>query len=369
MKIMRLDVKSFLVWLYALAAPAFASGPVETSPFAVQGVSVDVTDTNAAVAKDKAIIDVQLKAFTALVEKLGSADAATEAAKMDAKTVVPMLKSLSIEEEKISPGHYQGTFTVRFLPDRVKPVLSSLGISLPASQGPAMLVIPVWNDGTTTVLWEDNPWRKAWQELNAQQAQIPIIIPLGDQDEASSLSPQDAVNNDPIKLEALRRRYDVKTLLVAYAEPAEGGGIHVRMTGKSPLGKITIDKNYSADSGTLHDSALLGAQRVHKVMIDKFQADLAKVAAAKAEQQAAANSGQQSVAVLIPFDGPSQWNGLRSRIISTPGILGVDLTSLQAEGAQARLLYSGTLEDMQASLQSTGLQLRRSNGGWVVVPL
>ena len=64
------------------------------------------------------------------------------------------------------------------------------------------------------MLWEDNPWRKAWLSLNAQQAQIPIIIPLGDQDDSSILTPQDAVNGDPVKLEALRRRYDVKTLLV-----------------------------------------------------------------------------------------------------------------------------------------------------------
>lgn len=368
MGINNFDMKSFFTGLFLLGTPALAAGPIETSPFAVQGVAVDVTDTNAAAAKNKAIIDVQLKAFVTLAENLGSPEIAVEAAKLDAATVVPMLKSLSIEQEKISPSHYQGTFTVRFLPDRVKPTLTRLGVTIPESQGPAMLVIPVWSDGTNTVLWEDNPWRKAWQNLNAQQAQIPIIVPLGDQDDSSILSPQDAVNNDPVKLEALRRRYDVKTLLVAFAEPAEGGGIHVRMFGKSPLGKITIDKTYVADSGTTQDAALLAAQRVHKVMLDKYQSDVARVAAAKAEQQAA-NSGPQSVPVLIPFEGPSQWNGLRSRIISTPGVVGVDLQSLDAQGASARLLYTGTLEEMQSSLQSAGLQLKREGGSWMVVAL
>ena len=142
---------------------AYASGPVETSPFAVQGVEVDITDTNAAAAKEKALIEVQVKAFAQLAETLGNSDFAAEMAKMDSKKIVQLLKSLSIEEEKISPGRYQGKFTVRFLPDKIKPIFANVGIALPAPQGPAMLVIPVWqNDQGQTSLWDDNAWRSAW---------------------------------------------------------------------------------------------------------------------------------------------------------------------------------------------------------------
>jgi hypothetical protein len=153
-------------------------------------------------------------------------------------------------------------------------------------------------------------------------------------------------------------------LLVAYAEPAAGGGIHARMVGASPLGKITFDKNYVADTGTEHDSALLAVQRFHKVMVDKYQSDVAK---AQASQQAAA--GPASIPVNIPFAGPSQWNGLRARILSTPGVLGVDLKSLDVQGASARLLYSGDIGAMQNSLQSAGLQLTQTGSGWVIQSL
>jgi Uncharacterized protein conserved in bacteria (DUF2066) len=367
MGIIGFDMRSFFVGVLLFGSPALAAGPVETSPYAVQGVEIDVTDTSATVAKNKALIEVQLKALVALAEKLGTPENGAEVAKLDVKTVVPMLKSLSIEEEQISPGRYEGKFTVRFLPDKVKPFLSRYGISLPATQGPAMLVLPVWSDGKNpAILWEDNPWRKAWQELNAQQAQIPIIIPLGGQDDAATLTPGDAIANDPVKLEALRRRYDVKTLLVAFAEPAEGGGIHAKMIGKSPLGKITFDKIYIAETGTENDSALLAAQRFHKLMIDKYQSDVAKAQVAKEEQQQTQSNGQQTISVAIPFAGPSQWNGLRSRIISTPGVLGLDLSSLDGQGAAARLVFTGSLADMQSSLQSAGLQMNRVGGSWVI---
>lgn len=348
-----------------LSANAFASGPVETSPFAVQGVEVDVTDASAAVAKEKALIDVQMSAFVELARKLGNSDAAAELAQLDQKKVIPLLKSLSIEEEKISPGRYQGRFTVRFLPEKIKPIFANAGIPLPQSQGPAMLVVPVWqNEQGQTSLWDDNVWRKAWQGLNAQQAQIPLIVPLGDHDDSSTLSAQDAVANDPIKLEALRRRYDVKTLLVAFAEPAPEGGIHAHMVGSSPLGKITIDKIYKADSGTLNDSAIMAAQRFHSLMIDKFHADQAKVAAKQVNPNA-----PQAVVVAIPFTSPTEWNGLRARILSTPGVLGVDVTSLDGQGAAAKLVYSGNLQDMQSSFQATGLQMQRSGGSWIIQPI
>jgi Uncharacterized protein conserved in bacteria (DUF2066) len=351
-----------LLCALGLMGSAWAAGPVETSVYAVQGVDVDVTDANAAAAKEKALVLVQMKAFVLLAEKLGTPEFATEMGKLEGKDVIPMLKSLSIEVEKISPGHYEGKFTVRFLPEKIKSLYGKYGISVPQSQGQAMLVLPVWTaTGGQPVLWEDNPWRKAWLGLNAQQAQIPIIIPLGDQDDSAILTPQDAMNIDAVKLEALRRRYDVKTLLVAYAEPAPGGGVHAHMIGKSPLGKITFDKVYTADSGTENDSAVLATQRFQQIMVEKFKSDQAKVAAAKA-----ASAGPQSIAVAIPFSGPSQWNGLRARILATPGVIAVDVTSLDGQGASARLVYSGAIEDVQSSFQTAGLNLARSGGSWVI---
>ncbi len=354
-----------LMALLSFGAGAHAAGPVETNPYAVQGVEVDETGTSAAAAKDKAIIAAQMKAFPELGERLGNADVAAELAKLDQKQVVPLLKSLSIEEEQISPGRYQAKFTVRFLPDKVKPILQSLGVQLPAEQGPALLVVPIWQDDKgNAFIWEDNPWRAAWLGLNAQQAQIPLIVPLGDQQDAETLTAKDAISGDAVKLEALRRRYDVKTILVAMAQPAPEGGIHVHVVGNSPLGKITIDKIYKADTGTVQDSTVVAAQRFQQLMVDKFRSDQAKLASAKA-----ASAGFQSVSVTIPFGGPSEWNGLRARILSAPGVIGIDVTSLDAQGAAASLRYSGAIDDLLLAFQSAGLRFSHAGASWVIAPI
>ena len=343
---------------------AFAAGPVETNPYAVQGVAVDETGASAAAAKDKAIIDAQMKALPELGNRLGGAGVAAELAKLDQKQVIPLLKSLSIEEEEISPGRYQAKFTIRFLPDKVRPILQSLGVQLPAEQGPPLMVVPVWQDENgAAYLWEDNPWRAAWLGLDAQQAQIPLIVPLGDQQDSETLTAQDAINGDPVKLEALRRRYDVKTILVAIAQPAPGGGIHAHVVGNSPLGKIVIDKVYKSDTATVHDSTILAAQRFHQLMEDKFRSDQAKIATRNA------SSSFQAVAVNIPFAGPSEWNGLRARILSAPGVVGIDVTSLDGQGAAANLRYSGALDELQQSFQAAGLQFSHAGANWVISPI
>lgn len=342
---------------------AHASGPIETNPYAVQGVEVDETDVSANAAKDKALLDVQMKALPMLGQNLGGQGPAQELAKLDQKQVIPLLKSLSIENEIISPGRYQGTFTVRFLPEKVKPLLQQVGVHLPAEQGPPMLVIPVWTDENgRTLLWEDNPWRKAWLDLHASQSQIPILVPLGDSDDASTLTAQDVTAADAVKLEAIRRRYDVKTLLIATAQPAPGGGVHVHLAGRSPLGKITIDKVYTADSHQVPDSAVAAAQRFQQLITDKFRSDQAKLTSAS-------GSAAEVLPVTVPFSGPSQWNGLRSRILSTPGVVGLDVTSLEAGGAAAQLSYNGAVEDLEVSFQAVGLKLVNTGAAWTVVPL
>ena len=361
----------YLVLLWVVLANAsggaIAAGPVETNVFAVQGVEVDVTDTDATTAKYKALIAAQMKAFNVLAIRLGNASLIADVAKFDEKRVLPFLKSLSIEEESISPGRYKGKLTVRFLPAKIRSLYSGFGVKVAGEQGPSFLVLAIWKDKGTQTLWQDNPWRQAWINLHAEQSLIPVIVPLGDLEDSGSISVTDVLSEDAVKIEKIRRRYDVASVLVAFAEPAEGGGVHATMSGKSPLGKLTFDKVYTAESGTLQDSVELAAMRFHEVMLDKFKSGATKAAAEQSASKAKEeNNKRKTVSVSVPFAGPSQWNGLRSRLLSTPGILGLDVSSLAGDGAVVSLTYTGTLDEVEASLQASGLRLSRVDGALVV---
>ncbi len=344
------------------AAHTWAAGPVETSIFAVQGVEVDVTDVDAATAKNKAIIDVQIKAFHQLIEKLGNADMIEKTVATDPKEIMEYLKSLSIEEERVSPGRYQGKFTVRFLASKTGKLFSSFGIRLQTDQVPATLVIPVWKENGALQLWEDNQWRSAWRALTAAQGAVPIIVALGDAEDARLLQATDIVANDAVKLEAMRRRYDVSSVLVAIAEPDGATDLKVKIEGESPIGKVKIDKIYSSDDGTQSGASRVAAQRFVEVMTKKYNADAKALAAKK-------GASSSAIIIAVPFSSPSQWNGIRSRILATPGVKRVDVTSLDADGAVINLRYSGELADIEASFQLAGLRFSQVGTGWMIEAL
>ena len=351
-----------------LAASAGAEGPIETSIFAVQGVAVDVTSTDATTAKNQALMDVQVKAFFELVERLGSEKLSQDVqAKLKPEDIAPYLRSLSIEHETSAPGRYIGKFTVRFLPNKMHKFFEGYGITLPTRQAAPILVLPVWRGADGNTLWDDNPWRKAWLDLKGEQGIVPVIVPLGDLEDTEMLSVEDALANDPVKLEAIRKRYGAPSLLVAQAQPVEGGGLHVYIAGETLLGKVTFNKIYTAEDGLAESAAPAAVQKFHTVLVDSYKANAAQMAAASAAGTAAKNAGKsQSMAVAVPFASPREWNAIRSRILTAPNVIGVDLSSLSADGAVIRLMFTNSVPELQGNMQRVGLTLAQYGATWVI---
>lgn len=351
------------VVIAVLAGPVGAAGPVETSIFAMQGVEVDVTAKDASAAKDQALMDVQVKAFFQLVEKLGSPEIAEGLKEMKPDEIAPYLKSLSIEKESSAPGRYIGTFTVRFLPGKFQALMSKYGISIPSMQAKPVIVLPLWKTADSLQLWDDNPWRQAWIDLKAEQAMVPMIIPLGDLEDTSTISPEEALNGDPLKIEAIRRRYDAPGIVVAVASPAEGGGVYVVISGETDLGKVNFNKVYTAEDGTEAGAINAAITRFTGAMTTKYKQDLAK---ASANEVAGTRS---SMSVAVPFASPTEWNRIRSRILAAPNVVGVDVSTLSFDGAVVVLSYTNTVERLQESMQSAGLNMSQIGGTWVIQPL
>jgi hypothetical protein len=363
-----------LLILLILVAPgrAWAVGPVETGLFSVTGVEVDVTDKDASTARTHAIIEAQVKAFYMLAERLGSPEAAQRLQGMDARDIGRMLRSLSIEEERSGPGRYIGKLTVRFLPGKIREVLGRYGIDIVEDQAPPVVVLPVWKGPTGLVLWEENLWRKAWLDLKAEQSLVPIIVPLGDLEDTSAITPEEAAAGNAVKLESLMLRYEAKSILVAIAEPDPAGGIHAVMQGDSPLGRVNFDKIYTAEDGTPEGAAAAAAKRFDEVMLEKWRSVQIKMAAearARAEAQQQANSASSSMAVAVPFAGIHQWNGIRARLLATPGVIGVDVSTIADNGAVIQLAFLDSVQVLQSALSGSGLRLIQSRGTWVLQPL
>jgi hypothetical protein len=146
------------------------------------------------------------------------------------------------------------------------------------------------------------------------------------------------------------------------------------MVGDTPIGKVTFDKIYVADDGTAESSMALAVQRFHGAMVEKWRQTRARLAAEEkarkeAERQAAlAAAGPQRMSVLVPFASVIEWNGIRTKLVGTPGVVGVDVASIAGAGATVKLTYASEIEDLRNSLAGRGLQLSQVDGSWVLQP-
>lgn len=343
-----------LLWV-ANAGPLQAA---DSAIYTVTGVTVDVTDKDASLAKEKAIPEAIAKAFGILAERLGGLGAGGRFKRMKPADFGRFLSSLSIEEERTGPGRYIGKFTVRFLPRQIREVMSQAGIDYIEERAPPLVVLPVWKDPSGTVAWQDNAWRKAWVGLNAENSLVPVIVPLGDLADTETISPEQALAGDKLKLEALRMRYSAEAVLVAVAEPAGENAVHAVMAGDSPLGRFGFDKTYEAEGGGgVEAAAALAAKRFHAAMVTKW---------VKSREPVARQNAVQVLSVAVPFADLGQWNTLRSILVATPGISAVDVSSIVAGGAFVQLRYSVPFEELRSALAGNRLSLAMEGNMWVL---
>ncbi|MGE0212819.1 MAG: DUF2066 domain-containing protein [Parvibaculaceae bacterium] len=329
----------------------------DSAIYTVTGVTVDTTDKDAALAKQKAVSEAIAKAFGILAERLGGLGAAERFKRMKPADIGRMLSSLSIEEERTGPGRYIGKLTVRFLPSRIRETMSQAGINYIEERAPPLVVLPVWKDPSGILVWQDSVWRKAWLSLNAENSLVPVIVPLGDLADTETISPEEALQGDKLKLEALRMRYSAEAVLVAIAEPSGDKAVRAVMTGDSPLGRFGFDKIYEAEQGGVEEAASLAAKRFHAAMVTKW---------VKSREQAAPQFAIQVLSVAVPFSDLDQWNTLRSIILATPGIAAVDISSIVAGGAFVQLKYGVPFEELRSALAGNRLSLAMEGNMWVL---
>jgi hypothetical protein len=107
-------------------------------------------------------------------------------------------------------------------------------------------------------------------------------------------------------------------------------------------------------------------------MLEKWRSVKIRMAAeahARAEAEREASRASASLAVAVPFSGIHQWNGIRARLLATPGVVGVNVSTIAQNGAVIQLAFLDSVETLQRALSGGGLRLVRAGGTWVLQPL
>jgi Uncharacterized protein conserved in bacteria (DUF2066) len=375
-----------LLLLGAVAMRAAPAPAQESDEAYSTTVKVDATAESAAAAREVARIDGQRRALAAVIERLSGASEPAAPPKLDDKTITDMVASFEVANEHMSAVRYVADYTFHFRPSKVRRLVrvaetppaestskspgdKSSGDKSSADSGGkspteggnrAIVVLPVYRDGSNVVLWDDpNAWRVAWSQRPAGSGLGRLVLPLGDAGDLAAIDAEKAGSGKPEALTAIAQRNSGSEAVVALATAQRQGD---KLAGLD----VTV-KRYRY--GHLVDTQASSFEAEPA----ESEADLLKRAAEAtaaeietgAKLNADAHSNQPaSLAVTVPITTLGEWVQVRNRLASVTSIRKIDLLSLSREEARIEVKYVGSQDQLKSSLAEVNLDLAGGDPIW-----
>jgi hypothetical protein len=351
--------------LLALAAPV----PAQEDPYTAT-VNVDATSDSVAKARDIARVDGARRALDAVVVKLAGGPDRAKPLKLNDNQVTNLVGSFEVANEKMTAVRYLADYTYHFKPTEVAKAMQGAGIAVnnPNSPGPAnagatpsgksLVVLPVYQDGGTAMLWDDpNPWRDAWSQRPSGAGGAVLTVPLGDVSDLAAIDADKARQGDAAALTAIAKKENAEDVLVMLA---------ARRAGDKPGLDVTVRRFHLGQFVDVHADSIAAkpngdADELFPRAAETIAADINngwKNAKGDLDTQ------QGSVEVVAAISGLDDWIKLRDSLTASPAVRKIDVKSLSRQEAMITIQYAGGIEQLKASLAASKLDLQGGDPVW-----
>lgn len=341
--------------------------------FTVEPVVVEKTgETDARMAREKALVEGQVKAFKKVLGRIVPSYTEAMAASFDEEAITSCVQEMDIKEEKLGAHQYHGVIAIRFGPECVQGMLKHAEVAVVVQPIPPMLVLPVYNDGNHILLMEEtNPWRKAWEKrLMASEGAVPLMLPSAQDLSFAPLFPVSVLQggitfSEGQQAEMLRlaKQYGAEHVVVVEAMDRQDGvqpdiEVQLHFYGNSPAyqgkeEKYRFSGGEGASAGTLLDTAVVG---VKKRIESIWQGS---------QQHAQAETMQ--VQVGVPVHNLQEWNMLRKQLSTLPFISRMDIRKMTSDAVLVDVYYRSPLHDFKALMSQEGFMLEEQGDAlWLV---
>jgi Uncharacterized protein conserved in bacteria (DUF2066) len=383
---LRVMIACALLLLGAVAMHAVPATAQESDEAYSATVKVDATADSAAAAREVARNDGQRRALAAVIERLSGASEPAAPPKLDDKTITDMVASFEVANEHMSAVRYVADYTFHFRPSKVRRLVrvaetppaesgskspgdknsgdkssADSGGKSPAEGGNrAIVVLPVYRDGSNVVLWDDpNAWRVAWSQRPAGSGLGRLVLPLGDAGDLAAIDAEKAGSGKPEALTAIAQRNSGSEAVVALATAQRQGdklaGLDVTVK-RYRYGHL-VDTQVSSFEAEPAESEADLLQRAAEATAAEIETSANLNADAHSNQPA-------SLAVTVPITTLGEWVQVRNRLASVTSIRKIDLLSFSREEARIEVRYVGSQDQLKSSLAEVNLDLAGGDPIW-----
>lgn len=343
-------------------APGFAT---LEEIYTVRNIAVDETADTASAARDIALSAARHTAFSRLTRRIVLPQDLMRVASPTDDALTNLITDFEVADEKSRGQRYLARLTMRFDPEKVRALFRQSNIRHSETSAKSMLILPVYDDPAGRLLWEANAWRDALRAAVANAGAAddrlsPLLLPLGDVEDVSAVSADQAAAGDMQRLRSIAQRYKADGVLLMHA---------VQSSGQGATGGLAFDvtlRHLGAGQETVRIERFEGApgeatqqilQRAALMLVRGIQEEWLVESALDFSQQA-------SLEVSAQLTSLPEWLAIQKRLTDTPMIQRVDLRALSVTGAQVILHFLGTPEKLASALSQHGLTLSQEAGQW-----
>lgn len=329
-----------------LAISLTYAGPVAAgSVFEVNRISVDATASSTTEARAQGLRQGQAKALSLAMRRLAKQSEWNLLPDISTLDIEALVEGFRISNERTGNGRYLATLAVQFKPGPLRDLLRSNGVAVTEVQSRPALLLPVLEDLQGLQAWGEHWWREEWSDYDIDNAPAPMLLPLGDMEDTLIANAEDILIGDPEKLQALNKRYDTDTVIVAHALADIDGQLGVTAYIFGAEESDVVVKTYR--TGEAH--AVMGQRAIEEIMTDL--AERWKSIAAVASDQ------KQVLQLRAAYGGLSDWTRLLDRLDEVNLVRDVTIIELTERYAFVDIAYVGSVEQLRRNLDQRGLRL------------
>jgi hypothetical protein len=337
-------------------------------------VTVDATSDAVAKARDIARLDGARRALDAVAARLAGGPDKAKPLKLRDNQVTDMVASFEVANEKMSAVRYVADYTYHFKSAEVAKAMQAAGITVndanaaastspgaspPPGGGKSVVVLPIYQSGGESLLWDDpNPWREAWAQRVPSPSGAALLVPLGDVSDLAAIDADRARTGDATALSAIAKKEGADEVLVMLAVERAGGD-------KQGL-DVTVRRYRNGHFVDVHLASIDANPNEGDADLFRRAADTVAADIDSGWKNAKGDLGGQqgSIDVVASISGLDDWIKLRDTLAALPSVRRIDVKSLSRQEATIEIQYVGGMDQLKANLAATKLDLQGGDPIW-----
>lgn len=330
--------------------------------FEVRGVSVDAQASTAAQAQAQAIGEGRRQAWLRLIDRLVPKAQAEGLPPLSDDLLVGLTVGYEVARERTSDVRYLGSLNFRFNPVAVRQYFTSLGVAYAEVASQPMLILPVYNNGSKPLLWdEESPWLAAWLDRPNTSGLVPIAVPYGDLEDIRDITAVQAVLADREAIMTIAARYGAEQAVVVSARP-----ISVGSAGQA------MELNLTYVGGIADGQSLMRTVTPDPASPDADLLSIAARAATSEIQEAWKTENlispgfETRVAVIVPIVSFDNWLELRKGLDQVSSVSRRELLRISRNEALMDVWINGDVDQLALALKQKDFILMESQDGWLL---